>query len=152
MLTCHSNFYCIMLMSAVDNYSGVVVKLFHWIECHVIIAWIIGLNAFRPRALKLSRSFLAIGLRMLVRQHAKFEPDRTNITGVMTKIVGTLEEWIFTPIFGQVQKITTFEPKKNSTCVFHLCIEEGKVYSEKNKLGLKMALTSCFQSLIRGVN
>ena len=53
------------------------------------------------------------------------------------KIIGVLEEErISTPIFGQVKKITTFEAKKNTTCRFHLRIEEGETYSEKNKSGL----------------
>ena len=34
-----------------------------------------------------------------------------------------------------LKKITTFEPKKNSTCGFDLRIEEGQIYSEINKSG-----------------
>ena len=37
--------------------------------------------------------------------------------------------------FWLSSKIITFEPKKNSTCGFHLRIEEGEIYSEKNKSG-----------------
>ena len=39
----------------------------------------------------------------MIRQHAKFEPDQINKTGMVTKIIGALEERISTPIFGQVR-------------------------------------------------
>ena len=40
---------------------------------------------------------------------------------------------------AKLKKITTFEPKKNSICGFHLRIKKAEIYSEKNKSGFWVA-------------
>ena len=70
-----------------------------------------------------------------IRQHVKFKPDRTNRTGFMTKnnrSVRRRKEFLH-PFLANFKKITTLDPKKNSTCGFHLRIEEGYMYLEDKK-------------------
>ena len=76
-----------------------------------------------------------------IRQHAKFEPDHTDRTGVMAKIIGALEEEVRKkefrhPFLPRLKKSQLSNRKKKLTSGFHQRNEEGEIFSEKNKSDL----------------
>jgi len=67
-------------------------------------------------------------------QHPQFELERTNRTGVLTKNTGIERNNFYTHFWPSLKKNHNFRTEKNWTYGFHSSIDEGEIYTEKNRV------------------